>query len=419
MPVARDRSLDPHSYLLILPEVVSSSRVLQVACDVLIWSFLGELHEARDLRLKAVEQYGRLLSGVRHILANTLRYNTQKDTVLASLLVLARIETYISFAKPHEDDGMKDARVHLVGAVTYFNTNSEEILRTRLGREMSSALCSFSRLNGFAQRRASILCQYPDLRNSEEPRDWAGLTLDTITLRIPSLLESTDKVLSHCNTVDSAVLVCQLWSSKSTLKCWLSTHYGNGETPGYRMANLSEAKVFSRDCNENAFGEIFVFDSPQIWAHYNVVWAAQLTIDMALLDLLQYNNHLVDMLPQGELSSADLRRSIANDAYVAAENISRAHPYSNEPHQITTSPIGPDVERLMLVVFSKYKRQDAQDFVISSTENISSCKATTVPNPLQDAQALNGLASRAVDVRVRERGCQYAGWVRHMNEYTS
>jgi hypothetical protein len=166
MPVARDRSLDPDSYLLILPEVVSSSRVVQVACDVLAWSFLGELHEAHDLRLRAVQQYGQLLTGVRHILANTLRYKIQKDAVLAALLILARIETYMSFAKSSEDDGMKDARVHLIGAVTYFNMNSQEILRTRLGREMSSALCSFSRLNGFAQRRASILCPYPDLRNS-------------------------------------------------------------------------------------------------------------------------------------------------------------------------------------------------------------------------------------------------------------
>jgi hypothetical protein len=418
MPVARDRSLDPHSYLLTLPEAVSSSRVLQVACDVLIWSFLGELHQALDLRLRAVHQYGRLLSVVRLIFANPLQYNIRKDTVLASLLVLARIETYISFAKSPENDGMKDARVHLLGAVAYFNQHSKEILCTRLGRELFSALCSFSRMNGFAERRASILCPHPDLQDSEEPRDWPGLALDYITLQIPALLEGTDKVLLHRNPGDSIVLVRQLWSSKSSLESWSATYYDKGETPGYRMADLSEAKVFSRDCKEHAFGRIFVFDSPQIWAHYNILWAAQLTINMALLDLLQYDNHLVDMLPQ-DRASTECWHSIAHDAYLAAENISRAHPYSNEPDQMMTIPIGPDVERLMLAVFSKYQRQDAQKFVVSSTGNISSCKATTASNPSRSAQALSGLASRAVDVRVRERGCQYAGWLRHMDVYMS
>jgi hypothetical protein len=416
MPVARDRSLDPHSYLLTLPEAVSSSRVLQVACYVLIWSFLGELHQARDLRLRALHQYGRLLSVVRLILANPLRYNIRKDTILASLLVLARIETYISFAKSSENDGMKYARVHLLGAVAYFNRHSQEIICTRLGRELSSALCSFSRMNGFAERRASILCSYPDLQDSEEPCNRPGLALDSITLRIPSLLETTDKVLLHHDPGDSTALVRQLWSSKSTLECWLSTHYGDGKPTGYRKADLSEAKVFSKDCKEQAFKEIFVFDSAQISAQYNIFWAAQLTIDMALLALLQYDSHLVDGLPQ-DPSSADLRSSIAHDAYIAAENISRAHPYSNESHQITTTSIGPDVERLMLVVFSRYRRQDAQSFVVSSIRSLKSCKATVASNPFQGAQAPSGLASRAVGVRVRERGYQYAGWVQYMNEY--
>jgi hypothetical protein len=408
MPVGRDHSLDPHSYLLTLPEVVSSSRVLQVACDVLIWSFLGELHQARDLRLRAMQQYGRLLSVIRLIVANPLRHNIRKDTVLASLLVLARIETYISFAKSFENNAMKDARAHLLGAVAYFNMHSREILRTRLGRELSSALCSFSRMNGFAERRASILRPYPDLQDSEEPRNRPGLALDSITLRIPSLLETTDKVLLHRHSGDSTGLVRQLWSSKSTLECWLSNHYGDGDTSGYRKADLSEAKVFSMDCKEQAFRGIFVFDSAQISAHYNIFWAARLTINMALLALLQYDNHLIDALPQ-DPSSADLRTSIVRDAYVAAENISRAHPYSNESHQITTTPIGPDVERLMLVVFSKYKRQDAQSFVVSSIRSLKSYKATVASNPSRDAQVLSGLASRAVDMRSRERGCQYAG----------
>lgn len=135
---------------------------------------------------------------------------------------------------------------------------------------------------------------------------------------------------------------------------------------------------------------------------------------MALLELLTSNPGLEEDVPYDDPVQPDLSQYLADQAFLAAEDIACAHPISNEPGMITTTPIEPDAERFILDLFNRYGRPNAQTFVNSSIKNLESGQISSSAMVVETEESPGPVAVQALAIRTRERGREHAGWNQYL-----
>jgi hypothetical protein len=261
LPQARDRSLDIYSWLETLPELIPSSSLAQTTGVALADAFVGELLDRKDLRMKAAEEYGHALALVKGIVAPLSRANqVQPESVLASLLLLAWVETFVMKWTTGDEARRKARTSHLAAAETYLVAHTAAISQTRLGGQMEFVLCEFARIRATAERRPSTMPYHTSGVLHDGDRDVATVALSQIALEIPRLLAITDDTL-HCFRSERARDVLrQLSSARSALKQWMSDY---GFAAGSEKVPLNDPGASTRSADEPLL-YVFMFQSVQL-----------------------------------------------------------------------------------------------------------------------------------------------------------
>jgi hypothetical protein len=277
----------------------------------------------------------------------------QKDTILASLILLAHCEVHQCISTSGSEPNA--FLLHLDGAQRFFELNKLEILQSRFGKALCMSLRSNAFLIGFMQRR-TVPCEFgPTAYISIVPRDQPLLSLNDIALEVPDVLEAHDALRREYYPYQaSTVLADQVSTFKHRLVTFFQHYYPDGK--GCTTTGLSKMTIFTKywPKRTNLFQHAFAFDSYQVWAHYAGYWSMLWELDVVLLNLLELAGIPASSQSQDRLETPLTHDSILRRAFISVRNLCLSFPASCEPDNIVFSPLRSTSSQKMRDFFDRY-----------------------------------------------------------------
>jgi hypothetical protein len=373
LPGARDESIDQLTYMRFIPDLSHKSPLLRISCHALALAFIGSVFDDVRLQMVAVKQYVSAIAFLRLCVApDPTAKCLRKDTILASLILLAHCEVHQCISDSGQEPGA--FLTHLNGAQAFFDANRSEILQTNLGRALCMSLRSNAFLIGLATRKSVRHDFGLTAHISTLPEDQPLLSLNDIALRVPNILETHDALRRDHYPYHVAMLLAdQVFTLKLRWITCFEEHYPNRR--GCRTTEMIKMKTFTKYWPDEVanYKQIFTFDSYQVWAHYAGYWSVLWELNMVQLDLLESADIPASLFLRNESESLATHGILLQETLVFVENLCLAFPASCEPDNIVFSPLRSTSSRRMREFLTKYGHRadlewlDAVDTMVSMT----------------------------------------------------
>lgn len=316
-------------YLMKLPELDISSRLLQTSIDVLCLLEIGSLHQDERCLREARTLYVKALHMLSRELAQPKPKQIRSDHLLAAITMLALCELFDPLASNSQK--RKGWLSHIEGAQQYLIRNRTECMASPLGRLLVHNIRHSSLCMGYSNRKAVMFAEPGWLKLTRDiSKTDSFIHLYDLAIQIPGILERADLICSRPETTRVQTQFCNdIAALRLKLTEWSKMYHLAESEPAYKIVNVRDMECFAHLCLDRTFQTAFRFQNVQVCNQMQLYWISCMFLDCTLLEIGR----------RAELSGLAVE-DIERQIFVTATNFCRSIPYCCELETGSVSRLG-------------------------------------------------------------------------------